>query len=851
MGFDLAQVLSDDKHYSPFICGLCKHLVSIDAVVTKCSHAFCRRCLETHVTSYSGKSTGRNSVCSCPTCSADISASKSPPSARLGFTKAAAESLEQAQPLAYQVLSQIQVACIDQNQTIQCEWTGDYGSFVQHCSAMHGQNGANEALQACNKSQSSIPHIIGKRRGGRPSLRGHKSMSMPSLISEDTDENDGDDNRSLPDAPHQDEEMKRTLSLEDMLKHDRGSPIISGDLLERGYKSPRQVNDSIAQNPENDKQNLDDALKDEPPHMVQRTVSGDSLARTVDLTFGNKSKNFEQPQRRAGKRKSNPDRDNDLDVSYSQATDWNMSINSFNGWNNSYVEPTATMDKVVEEDDDETEYALEFEPENEVALSAEDQRKIRERAEKLKKQANAKFNKGDFGSARSLYSEGISVMAPIKTPNDDERELLSNVHSNRAVTFFREKKFEDCIADCDKAIGFDSSYDKSWIRKWRALMALGNFDGAYACLEAAAATIPESKRINEELTKCRIDKELITHARAMIDQGEFQKARDVLKPYSRSSDNIGLLFVAARADACLGMTESALEKVNKALRFNPTHVLGLELRGFTLYLAGETEKGAHLLQEAYDRNRDNKSVRAELMRCQKTHSAATKARSAVKRGRYQEAVDHFCASIKESASVPFKAPLYGILRTERAEAYLLCKKYQEALRDCEAVLTAQPENAPAWSVRADIMISTGAAQEAKVELKRIRHTWGADNPTIEEAYKRVDFELRVLKVDDELSSFMDDLKSGKVDKIFPEGKRKSNRRGKSDDNGDGKATKSKSRGQSKSRARSRGRIDKSPEKGRRSSNGKSRGKSRGPGTSSSRRRSKSAKRSSKESAPLP
>jgi len=417
----------------------------------------------------------------------------------------------------------------------------------------------------------------------------------------------------------------------------------------------------------------------------------------------------------------------------------------------------------LQEESEHTNFELEFEPEGHIL--PEKIRKIKEKSEKLKKQANAKFNKGDFAAARNLYTDGINVMSGLSIHNDDERDLLSNMHSNRAVTYFREKKFEECIEDCNKAIGYDPMYDKSWIRKWRALMALGSFDPAYECLQTASRTIPGSKRIIEELNKSAGDKQIIDEARAFLQKGDYQSAREMLKPHSRTSDNLGLLMLAAKADAGLGHTESALEKVNRALRFNPQNTEGLEVRGHILFLTGETEKGAHLLQEAYGRNRDNRSVRLELMRCQKTHSSLSKGRSCVKRGRYAEALEHFSSAIKESGVVPPQAPLFGQLRTERAEAFLLSRKYMEALKDCDEVLKSQEENATAWSVRAEILIALGKAEDAKKELERIRCSWGADNPTIDEGYRRVDFELRVLKEDDELMKFVEDLQSGQPDRL--------------------------------------------------------------------------------------
>ena len=112
-----------------------------------------------------------------------------------------------------------------------------------------------------------------------------------------------------------------------------------------------------------------------------------------------------------------------------------------------------------------------------------------ERAEKLKKQANAKLNKGDVAGARVLYGEGLACL-PANGPDTPEgRELAASLYANRAVTFFREKKFAATVADCDKSLELDPKHEKSYIRKWRALMALGNFEDAYKCLDDAVREV--------------------------------------------------------------------------------------------------------------------------------------------------------------------------------------------------------------------------------------------------------------------------------------------------------------------------------------------------------------------------
>jgi Flp pilus assembly protein TadD len=254
--------------------------------------------------------------------------------------------------------------------------------------------------------------------------------------------------------------------------------------------------------------------------------------------------------------------------------------------------------------------------------------------------------------------------------------------------------------------------------------------------------------------------DLLQKTRRLLEDEDFGSVRDMLKSYVRSSDNIGLLHAAALADCGLGNAEAGLEKANKALRFNPNQADGLAIRGLALFLSGETEKGASLMQDAYGRDKENKRIKKDHMRCSKTLSLVTKGRSCVKRGRYMDAVEHFTSAIKESSKISEKTVLYGMLRTERAEAWMLSDKYLEALKDCQEVINAQRENAAAWTVRAEVLIALGKAEEAKKELAAIRKSWGAENQTIEEGYRRVDFEMRVLKEDRDLIRFIKDLDRG-------------------------------------------------------------------------------------------
>ena len=829
MGFDLSQVISESQHYGPFICNVCHNLVEHDAVVTnECSHPFCRECLAGWANECGGNKASSSSLsCPCPSCKTELS-SNDLASMNLGGLALAARPLEEAQPLAYQVLMQVQVTCIHFSPTEkqkQCKWIGDYSEFVHHAAQHAGGDAVQRAFFARSNCATPSPGAGGNRR---PTLSRHKSNSLPYLLaglsptnSPRASPSNGKNRRLVGVQQQQQLQDRMSASLRDLRSDDpanRVSNMMSslpalnvlvtaanddntlgnknnknnnnnnnthgGTISPRWKSTNSSISSPVPATSEKSAASPPPPPRDAPPNLVIRQSSDDENVK-INKKNASTSRQLQALKRKPSMSDHDDDNNNnnraentDLEVSYSHALDWNNSIGSAGGWNNSFCEGGTGLMETVHEVDSEDEqskdtFQLVFEPDEEATAEEEARsrdpsvitKQIIEKAEKLKKQANAKFNKGDFTGSRVLYTEGITVMKDVTPNTPEERDLVSNLHSNRAVTFFREKKFQSCIEDCDKALACDPAYEKSWIRKWRALMALGDFDSAYECLQMASQMVPNSKRIQVELDKAQKDMNLVTTAREHIAKGEFTNAKEILRPYARSTDNIGLLFVAAKADACLGHTESALEKVNKALRFNPTHREGLELRGYTLFLSGDMEKGAHLLQEAYSRDKENKATRRKLVSCQNTHSSFAKGRSSVKRGRYKDAVDHFTVAIEESGDVPRRSPLFISLKTERAEAWLLLRGYAEAMKDCQDVIDADSENATAWTLRAEVLIALGKADEAMNELSGIRRTWGWDNPTINEGYRRVDFELRVLKADDDLCQFVADLESGKTDKL--------------------------------------------------------------------------------------
>lgn len=395
-----------------------------------------------------------------------------------------------------------------------------------------------------------------------------------------------------------------------------------------------------------------------------------------------------------------------------------------------------------------------------------DNHEVVARAEKLKKQANAKFNAGIYLDARALYTEGIKLLKGVKPDSIHDLKLLSDMHSNRAATYFRYKKFDDCIKDCEDAIQYDPTLEKSWIRKWRSLMAKGEFHKAHAFLEAAAANFPESNRISDEYNKSSNEMRMMTLLQRSIETGNLIDADTIIhKSFDVSHcENVSLLKRSADVMISTGNTNDALKYIERALEINPKHEDCLELQGSCFFFNGNMKEAVHMLTES-SKESSSVTLKNALERFRRCHTLYCKAKIQTHHGKHDEADELLTSLIRECEPLPTKSKLFSMLRVDRAHNSLLMKKHLDVLEDCQEVINVNREFAPIWIIRSEVLFALGKVDEARIELLHIRKTWGAGDSTIESKYRKMDFEFRVSRASIDVDDLQRSLDSGTCDTL--------------------------------------------------------------------------------------
>lgn len=388
------------------------------------------------------------------------------------------------------------------------------------------------------------------------------------------------------------------------------------------------------------------------------------------------------------------------------------------------------------------------------------------KAYKLKKLANAKSNSGNLMKARKLYSQGIDMLKGVSPTSESDFKLLSDMHANRAFTFFQMKSFDKCIVDCELAIEYEPSLEKSWIRKWRALLAKGDFDEAHRFMKYAKCKIPESSRIQHAYTQSKAEMEKCAQLKSFVDDFNMEDAAKEVRAYRGNTENVALLTLLANVMIAHGYSESALKIVETALEVNPHYVDCLELRGLCHFYSGNLEQGLHAFSEGCKIVAGDMRLENALAMVHATSKLYDKGRSALKRCSYDEADVLLTKAIDMCAPVPSKSVIFSMLTTERAKCLLGTMDYNSALKLCDDIIKVQREYAPAWIVRSEVLMALRRTEEAKNELHNIRCSWGTEDLTIQLAYRKVDFELSVMKVNMDVLKLQDNLGKGIMNASF-------------------------------------------------------------------------------------
>ena len=443
MGFDTKLVQSEESHYATFICTICQQVADLDALVTsKCSHPFCKSCLESWIPRSS----------SCPTCDIPIVGIKygdGIPCTTCRQQEGEIYPLSESQPLAFQSMSRIQVRCPH------ClTWDGDYSKLAEHeetCrhKQQQQQNRPRRSRRASNESPAYNPESYPRR-----ATMDHHATSVssssgatngPAKSSESSNSTGGGGGGMYNDSVDDDDLYPSRTSYsqsssESSSRHASSRRRVSN---EREMVRPLSTSgDPIDENGGSRHRHKRNGSSDRQPESIPE----DEIAAYHDGGGGGRRSRSgaRSPVRHIPSSRMGTEPDENYSEEYQ------------NNNNNNSTAPTGANDDL----NDSMTGSSASNGKRVVKGRKPRQRDISSTANVLKEKANARFNKGDLAEATNLYTQALNLFPDIRAASADEKQVIATLYCNRGATSFRGKDHDGCIQDCESAIQLVPDYAK-------------------------------------------------------------------------------------------------------------------------------------------------------------------------------------------------------------------------------------------------------------------------------------------------------------------------------------------------------------------------------------------------------
>ena len=360
-------------------------------------------------------------------------------------------------------------------------------------------------------------------------------------------------------------------------------------------------------------------------------------------------------------------------------------------------------------------------------------------AEALKEQGNAKFQAGAFKEAIQLYSKAVSVA---EQSLGATHVCVAAYYGNRAAAWLHVGALKECVEDCRRALAVDPAHKKAHLRLVKALRESSDVAGAARAARVATKLVPGDADIASVAAQTEsLSVHLETGAAQMRD-GDFLGALETYLAANAATPCAAATIGAARAETFLGRCDRATRATLSVIREDAGNVSAYAARGHALCLSDDFDQGVKHLKEALRLDPDCAEAQRAFRAMKKAGAALTRARDAVARRAFEEARVSFTETLA-LADVPNKSPLFAAVVSERAQASLRLRLYEEALADCDLAIAAREDHKRAYYVAGSCLIALGRPNEAAERLAFLSRMDPSDETTKKHHEKAV-FETRKL-----------------------------------------------------------------------------------------------------------
>jgi len=247
----------------------------------------------------------------------------------------------------------------------------------------------------------------------------------------------------------------------------------------------------------------------------------------------------------------------------------------------------------------------------------------------FKDKGNAAYKAKNFDEAISLYTKAYEA-------NSENITVLTN----RAAVKFEQKAYDDCIADCKKAIEEGRACRADWKIIARAFERMGNAYVKQDKLDDALAAYNDSlvenrtpavekklreteKALKEQTAKAYLNPEKAAEEKekgnALVKEGKWIQAKEAYDEAIRRNPKDHTIF-SNRALCFMKLMEwpAAKADCDKALEIEPTFVRALERRGNCFIMLKEQTKALADFRKGLEIDPSNQGLLSGIQRVEST-----------------------------------------------------------------------------------------------------------------------------------------------------------------------------------------------------------------------------------------
>eukprot|EP00850_Spirogloea_muscicola_P014647 SM000106S13995 [mRNA] locus=s106:378050:382571:- [translate_table: standard] len=276
--------------------------------------------------------------------------------------------------------------------------------------------------------------------------------------------------------------------------------------------------------------------------------------------------------------------------------------------------------------------APEREPEamEEVSEEEQEKRHCKEEAAREKEAGTAAYKARDFDTAVAHYTRAAEL-------DDEDVTYLTN----RAATYLEMGKYDECIADCDKAVERGRELHADYKTIARALTRKGtayvkqaktatDYDPAIQAFQKALTEhrnpdtlkkLNEAERVRKELEQqeyydpTKADEEREKGNELFKEQQYPEAVKHYTEALRRNPNDVKAYSNRAACYTKLTALPEALKDANKCIELDPSFVKGYTRKGTVQFFMKEYDKALETFQEGLKHDENNQELLDGIRRC--------------------------------------------------------------------------------------------------------------------------------------------------------------------------------------------------------------------------------------------